>query len=227
MIQEAEPSSSSSDDEDGTTHSREIRKAMAEMRHFQQQSELQNRQQQQRHYHHEGTPTFIGDGRSDTYGSPPPRLPSSSNYSGRETIHSPVPAAAAAPFSRPPGFNYRRIEERMSSPEMVKTPLGVHGEWTHDYDSPDDMESPDRLQELIVKRVDPLLQKHSNWTKIFASKAFSNSVPDVLKQYRLVQDLFDKYAGQRVPFKTTSKYKIEKVRYKLTVCHRDLVLISS
>lgn len=91
------------------------------------------------------------------------------------------------------------------------TPLSASGrEW--EYDSPDsgDEKNPTVLHDLIAKRVDPMLQMNDGWTGFFDAKARPQTVANVLAQYRFVHQLFLKYAGQRVPFKTARHY-IEKV----------------
>lgn len=73
-----------------------------------------------------------------------------------------------------------------------------------EYESPDSDEDPESLHDLIVKRVDPLLQMHPGWTDYFQCKARPQTCGNVLVQYRFVQGLIKKYVGQPAPFRTSS-----------------------
>lgn len=93
---------------------------------------------------------------------------------------------------------------------MFTPPVDKFGrEW--DYESPDSDDEATDVFDKICKRVDPLLQDDKEWTEMFKWRSSPPSVVNVLKQYRFVQRLFDRYEGKLVPFKSPQhQYKIER-----------------
>ena len=91
--------------------------------------------------------------------------------------------------------------------EVYQSPLGADS--PRDYESFSSDEESEPLHDRIVKRVDPLLQEHAEWTTYHQSSGRPPTVSNVLTQYRFVQDLIDRHVGQRVPF--IPSCSIEKV----------------
>ncbi|KAJ4483303.1 hypothetical protein J3R30DRAFT_1760903 [Lentinula aciculospora] len=86
------------------------------------------------------------------------------------------------------------------------------GEWPFDCESPTSGDEDD-LDARIVARIDPALQMHpikGLWESISEVKARLPCVPAYIELYRILQAMFERYEGRRVPFKRNRNFRIQK-----------------
>ncbi|KAK0461197.1 uncharacterized protein EV420DRAFT_1530856 [Desarmillaria tabescens] len=156
---------------------------------------------------------------------PPPRPISPGPRAPRPPAPSPYgPNSYHPSFGHPPPFGPNSYHPSVGSvpPKKMKsyattqkdpmfvTPSDKYGrEW--DYESPDSDDEAVDVFDKICKRVDPLLQLDRDWKAMFQWRSLPQTVTTVLNQYRFAQRLFDRYEGERVPFKNQKhQYKIER-----------------
>lgn len=83
-------------------------------------------------------------------------------------------------------------------------------EWPYKYDSPTS-DGDEDLDEIVADRIDPHLQIHPLWSKIFKSKAKVPCVPAYVALYSALEQLFTQYEGRRAPFRSNRNIRIRKV----------------
>lgn len=89
---------------------------------------------------------------------------------------------------------------------------GIGQEWNFDYESPTS-DDDENLDAKIVERIDPALQMHPTpglWESVFKVKARLPRVPAYVELYRILQAMFERYEGRRVPFKRNRNIRIQK-----------------
>lgn len=84
-----------------------------------------------------------------------------------------------------------------------------HGKEKRGYESPGFEADDDEVNDFISKAMDSIMQNDSGWEDFFRAKAAPQRVSEVLKQYRFVQRMMDRWVGKE-PFKR-SHYVIEAV----------------
>ncbi|KAH7874704.1 uncharacterized protein C8R40DRAFT_1107651 [Lentinula edodes] len=111
----------------------------------------------------------------------------------------------------------RKVDEEEviedSDADLFTTPLtGIGQEWNFDYESPTS-DDDENLDAKIVERIDPALQMHPTpglWESVFKIKARLPRVPAYVELYRILQAMFKRYEGRRVPFKRNRNIRIQK-----------------
>ncbi|GLB37520.1 hypothetical protein LshimejAT787_0405710 [Lyophyllum shimeji] len=137
----------------------------------------------------------------------------------------------------------RSAEQKFSSPEPIPAAstsavLNSPGSSMPRFDSPDSNDSPDEVNRLVAEAVDQIIQDddEAGWKEFFRARAAlePHRVMDVLKQYRFVKRMIDKWAGQRAPFRSfpiniepshiTRALKIEEPNFA-SACVETLALL--
>ncbi|KIK67307.1 hypothetical protein GYMLUDRAFT_863897 [Collybiopsis luxurians FD-317 M1] len=87
---------------------------------------------------------------------------------------------------------------------------GTAQEWNFDYETPTSDDDTD-LDKKIVNRIDPMLQNHPDWQKVFQVRSRLPRVPAYVELYRMLKTFFDQYEGRRAPFKRNRSIRIRKI----------------